>query len=199
VKVCIVAHGPSAENKAGEIDACDFVVRMLGFKTNGALDQGVRTDALAHFAWDQQQAECKCECWYTHCPEQLKVQGDVGQKRLKSLIRVANMGCVRWLSDDLWRQLRNALGRHPSTGIVAVAMAMHVFQPATLVLYGYDSTTLDRPNYADARRPLPEKDCQRPPHNMLAEKQLIARIGAGYWLGKECRTQLVWPDKPDLT
>lgn len=200
MRVCVVGQGPSAEGKGAEIDRCDFVVRMMAFWQWGAKHAGIRTNALALFGWGHwlERPPLKCEFWYTHCWAQMSIQDAVGWQRLEFLTRVADLQPIRWLPERLWHRLADHIDAHPSTGMVAVAMALEILKPAELVLYGFDSTLPDRPNYADARRPMRPRDLRAPPHDVLAEKRAIAEIAEGRWLGEPCEVKLTWPDKPPL-
>lgn len=201
MKLCIVGQGPSAKGRGREIDACDFVVRMKAFWLHGAENAGEKISAWAWFGdkeWpgDAVGPSSQCEHWLTHCKVQIATALKVGQKRVQRAKEAAGRAGYRQLSDRLWTRARVHLDRHPSTGFIAVCMGMDRFHRPDLVLYGFDSTGPQRPNYWDARRP-PEPDCKHH-HHVLAEKRAIAEIRNGMWLGAPTTATLTWPDMPDI-
>jgi len=203
VKVCVVGNGPSATDRSNEIDACDFVVRLKQYWLHGAENAGRKIHALAWFGEEFDGASdgyVDCEHWFTQSPSVVFdiAAGGFDQGRIAYFNRVVNLRQARWATDAMLERAYRHLGKHPSCGFTAIDMALALFAPCELVLYGYDSTTLDRPNYADARYPLPEKFRLHPPHDMLAEKRAIAELGEGCWLGAAIDVELVWPDKPEL-
>jgi hypothetical protein len=200
MKLCVVGNGSSARGQGTIIDACDFVVRIKAWWQNGAADSGSRCDALAHYGWGGGGlTEFTREHWITQTVDQ--VQGhDDGWGRLGYVNRVANHRPIRWLTKQAWLSLETHLGSHPSTGIVAVAMALSVMKPTELVVYGFDSTTPGKPNFADARgNVLSEEYLAAPAHDHLAEKRAMADLLNGTWLGEPSGVKLTWPDMPELT
>jgi len=205
MRVCIVGNGPSAEGKGREIDACDFVVRMKAYWAHGAADAGTKTNAVAwfgyHGAWQGTAHIGLCsgvpltvEHWMTHSPFQLIRASVTGRKRMAFFIQQAGMSPVRWLPHLLWRPMfRHLDERDPSTGFVTVGMAIHLFPECDLVLYGFDSTHPELPNYCDARCNVID-----PVHNMLLEKKAILELANGQWLGRPTACSLTWPDQPDI-
>lgn len=210
MRVCVVGNGPSAKGRGREIDACDFVVRIKAFWLHGAENTGEKTNALAYYgswagAWDRMsELRRSCEHWFTHSPRQIEALKDIGYEQMGFVCHCAELKPIRWLTNQLWDQMTDYVKRHPSTGFVTVGMAMEILDIDELVLYGFDSTTVDRPNYTDARLDwvidhLPFLPPGRQlAHDTLAEKRAIAEIGQGTWLGKPCEVELVWPDMPDL-
>ena len=202
-RVCIVGNGPSAEGRGDIIDACDFVVRMKDFWHCGAKTAGSRIDAHAYYGWWTTWPDDPCEGfehWFTHCPGQLEHAGVPSWDRLYILNTRATHQPIYWVWNELWTQLAESLdGDHPSTGFVCVGMALERFgkQLKELVLYGFDSTTPEQPNFFD----FDEQPKTRPyniVHSMLHEKRLLAKLAAGQWLGKPCSVKLTWPDMPDM-
>ena len=203
--MAIVGNGPSAEGKADEIDGYEFVVRLRDWWRCAAEHAGDKISAHAYFCWwDNWQADPHkgFEHWFTWCPEQLEHAGSLGWQRLAFFNRRAGGGRVRWLTNARWNQLRGALGDHPSTGIVAVTMAIDRFRsvPIELGLYGFDSTTPERPNFFDAREANKVQNEQyQVTHNILAEKRLLADLqGRGEWINGKRDIKVTWPDKPEL-
>lgn len=202
MRVCIVGNGPSAKGHGTEIDACDIVIRLKAWWRFGAVDAGSKCDVWAHFACPQVQAvyENKStpeemqrttdgEHWMLHTVEQMRDP----KERVGFLVRMAALGVLRWVTQSCWQRARDYLDRDPSSGMVAAAMAMDVYEPTELALYGFDCTTPDQPNFENARiRQLP---CD---HDFVAEKRALAEIHEGRWLGEAVETGLVWPDEPVL-
>lgn len=197
MRVCVVGQGPSAHGKGKAIDACDFVVRLRAFWRTAADDAGEKISA--HAVFDGRGIldvpPLACERWFTHCPEQVFGAHDVGRIRLRAFVENARFRVCRMMTDMLWAKLVEYLSAHPSTGMAAASMAIEAFPGCELVLYGFDSTTPDRPNYWDARN---AKVYEVFPHNMLAEKRALAEIGQGIWLGNPTTSRLCWPDMPDI-
>ncbi len=203
MKVCIVGNGPSAEGHGPEIDASDFIVRMKAFWLFGAVDSGERCDAWAWFGeTDPRRAEAVPEAdidnvgarehWFTQCNLQIP---ETKRYRLELAQRFSDVARWRQISDTLWKRMRAHLGRFPSTGITAVAMAIDLLPVDELLLFGFDGTTPDKPNYHDARRPNPNDPHA---HDQLAEKRAIAELLDGQWLGEPSKVKLIWPDMPEL-
>lgn len=198
MRLCIVGQGPTAEGHGEEIDAYDKVVRIKNYWETGALDAGTRVDVVAHYGdgWaSPPEAAARAEQWFTQTPRQLQLKGKVGEQRLRNLVENAKLGLLRWVTEALWCRVCGYLwGHHPSTGMIAVAMGLEFFPDCELVLYGFDGTLPDLPNYWDARM-LTE---QKAPHDLLAEKRAIAEIYDGTWLGFPTKATLTWPQMPDL-
>ena len=197
--VSVVANGPSAAGKGKSIDNADKVVRIKAFWAHAAEDAGARTDAVAWFGdpygWDSRPADLYCEHWYTHGPTQIMHNTVNGKRNLREFNKLADMQPIRWLTHEYWKRLAFRLKLCPSTGFIAVAMAMKVFKPDVLKLFGFDSTVPEQPHYYDARTPYVDAGF---PHMMLKEKLLFAKILDGSWLGQPCTTQLCWCAMPDL-
>ncbi|KKN79764.1 hypothetical protein LCGC14_0336190 [marine sediment metagenome] len=201
MKVAIVGNGPSAKGKGAEIDACDFVVRIKAWWRHGAKDAGEKINAWAWYGDHAGLRECPVgmdgEVWFTQCSNQILAHDPDKQER--HLTAFANYSLGRpasWLSNQEWdRLVARRDSHHPSTGMVAVAMALARFPGCELHLFGFDSTTRDRPDFYDARNAdLNALD----PHRQLSEKQMFRRIGDGTWLGEPTTATLVWHDMPRL-
>lgn len=204
-RVAVVGNGPSAEGKGEEIDGYDFVVRMRDWWRCAAENAGEKMDAHAYFGWwdDWPDDPRKgFEHWFTQCPMQLEAAGVMGWQRVAFVNKRAEGAPIRWLSDARWNQLRGALnGEHPSTGIVSVAMAIDRFHstPIELGLYGFDSTTPERPNFFDAREMGKSRHEQyHVTHNILGEKRLLVGLHGGVWITGKSDITLTWPDQPEL-
>lgn len=201
MKLCVVGNGPSAEDHGAEIDACDFVVRIKAWWAHGAKDAGKRCDALAHYGWGKWQERPRPfmgEHWITQPVAQMREHPD-GWKRIEFISRIAELRPIRWVTGEMRQAAIKFLKCHPSTGFIAVLMALAARSPDELWLYGFDSTTPQRPFYTDARgTPLSASFLNNPPHDLLAEKRAITQILHGQWLGKPTQTKLIWPDMPEL-
>lgn len=200
MKVAVVANGPSAEGMGREIDACDRVVRMRAFWAHAAEHAGSRTDAVAWFGGAEADVwldGLTCEHWFTHCPRQLDWLADdyQGCQRLRRFSAVAGLSVVHMLTDDLWDDMRRHLGRHPSTGFVAVAMTLEIYRPTELHLFGFDATSVV--DLRDARREIPE--AQKRHHDMAAEKAALAELDRGSWISELTNPpRIVWHGRPNL-
>lgn len=198
MKLCIVANGPSAEGHGREIDACDFVVRMKKYWKAGAKNAGRTIHAWAtrgNLDAYQEQRE-NVEHWYVL---QCSFFANRGQEKFKQeMLDMNNRGRGRrilWAARADYEELHNYLGKSPSTATVVIYMALQVFPACELVLYGFDSTTPDRPRYKDAR---PSGDnTPNTLHDFVAEKRAVAEIHKGTWLGKPTAATLTWPDMPE--
>lgn len=202
MKLCVVGNGPSAEGKGKEIDACDFVVRMRDFWHCAAVNAGTRINAHSYFGWWDNCHEDPWkgfEHWFSHCPAQLLGRGENGWRALCFVNERAAGQPIRWLLNSRWDQMRGYLdGAHPSTGFVTITMALDRFvsRPCELVLYGFDSTAPDKPNFFDAREANKAEPYQVQ-HEILREKRAIYELRNGVWLGQKRDVKLTWPDKPE--
>jgi CMP-N-acetylneuraminic acid synthetase len=200
MKVAVVGNGPSATGAAEQIDSCDVVVRVRAFWKHGALDAGSKTTAIAWFGsvedMDADNMPSVSSHWLTHCPDQIllmEAAGARGEDRMIFFSRKAGLSEIRWLPTALWNRLCSHLNSHPSTGFVAVAMAMEIYHPTELCIFGFDAFDGE---FSDARREIPID--QQMHHNMAAEKIAIAEIAQGTWLGTplEFPCYLNWPSCP---
>ena len=191
MKLCVVGNGPSAEGQGHEIDACEFVVRLKTFWLRGAENAGEKINAWV-WAGDGLAKPLQCEHWFTHPPRQTKAPG-YHKVRLDRFWKTAHGRPTRQMSDRLHRRAVDYLRTHPSTGFVAVAMAMERFEPDELVLVGFDSTTPDQPNFFDARG----GSTYIAAHDIYLEKQAVLDISHRQrWMGRQTRTRLRWLHAP---
>ena len=209
MRVCIVGQGPSAEGKGAEIDACDFVVRIKAFCECGAEHSGDKVDAIATYGdWSRRRSKPEwvrpTEYWFTHCPSQVEQHAmtqerghSVAHHRFTSLVDDADGAAIRWLPDKLWKQMCEAIGSHPSTGFVAVAMAIWILAPAQLLLAGFDSVDPKLPNFWDARNTIAKSSIVH--HNMVSEKnQFRELVFEQMWLGTRTATNATWLEMPEV-
>lgn len=195
MRACIVGNGPSAKDQGGKIDACDLVVRLKCWWAHGAENAGRKIDAWAWFGQEetliQPVPKMNCEHWYTLCLKQEREWKD-WEDKFSAFVRYSQGLPTRRLWDDLWVRCFDYLDRAPTTGFVALAMALEIYKPEELLLVGFDSTTPDQPNYDCARVAWSKKSC----HDFAAEKLAMAEIGDGGWLGEPIGTQLEWIGDP---
>ncbi len=200
MKLCVVGNGPSAKGQGAEIDACDFVVRIKAWWAHGAEDAGEKIDAWAWYGDEPRLVEpapvLNCEHWLTLCNQQMSAWADpdeliAGFKRQMARRPIENR-MTRRLWDSVWVQACEHLDREPSTGFVAVAMAIQAFDPDSLLLIGFDSLTADQPNYDNARH----KWGFVTQHHFDTEKRAMAEIRNGTWLGEPIETKLEWIGEP---
>jgi hypothetical protein len=213
VRLCIVGNGPSASGKAAEIDACDFVVRTTGWWKNGPGDCGEKLSAYAWFgAMDQaaipdRYAATAFEHWMTlplsRCwPPQLTPDGQPHKGHWANLVEKATLRPIRWVTEFMWQRemacltLLSKRGSPlcpPSTGFTAIDLAIRLYQPRELLLYGFDAIAKERPGWGD-NNPEWQDDG---PHDLGLEKQLIFRLMIDrVWINEPCGVQVVWPDCP---
>lgn len=208
MKLCIVGQGPSAKGRGREIDACDFVVRMKAFWAYGAEDAGDKISAWAWYGYAGPKGDAVpkeaiasrvpggTEHWFTHCRQQVIDNLKTHPARFDDAIYASGGDPFHQLPDDLWGRAEQYLDRHPSTGFVAICMALDRFPDAELVLYGFDSITPARPNFWDARGGVRHEG--KLPHRVDLEKRAIAEIRDGTWLGRPTAATLTWPDMPEM-
>lgn len=198
MQICIVGQGATAEDRGGEIDACEKVVRLKRYWECGAKNTGLRVDVVAHYGdnWALAGGAPRgVEQWVNQTVWQKRKQGDYGWESIAHIVEQAEWAPIRWMPHRLWQKVADHIeGKHPSTGMVAIAMALDMHPDCELVLYGFDGTTPDRPNFWDARQTAE----QLAHHDILREKWAIAEIEKGTWLGEPTKAKLTWPQKPDL-
>lgn len=196
MNVAIVGNGPSADGRGDAIDACDFVVRIKGFWNHGASQAGSKLDAWATFGEERVLPPIRKprEIWYTRCTSH--VMDDEKLKLAFSSIVSSAHGIPFFLfSDHEWQHCRNVLGAGPSTGFVAVCMAISRFPCCNLHLFGFDSTTPVAPNWEDAT---PVHGGNISSHPFVREKQEIAKIDRGEWFGANTDVTLTWANRPQF-
>jgi len=76
-----------------------------------------------------------------------------------------------------------------------VDMVLRRWPYAHIVLFGFDSTTKDKPGWEDAKI-FPGGNISR--HPFVREKQMIADIANGLWMGEPTEAKLTWHNQPDL-
>ncbi len=181
--ICVVGHGPSiVGKKLGEkIDQFDIVVRLKGcgpLIRDHAEDYGTRVDAL---------------CMTTEVP---KLVFDVvaGQywfypkngsyDEVRTFDVIAKRGAPFMIPLDLtnhWNKRFQEMATFPnvSTGVAATIIAAHYYEPAMIVLAGFD-TVLD-PLKAFERHPgVPRTGVGEIKHDWYAEHAMLGMISRAY-------------------
>ena len=183
MRICVVGNGPSAEDKGELIDACDFVVRMKQFWAQAALQTGVRIDAWATCRGKYPNNQpAPNALWITETVQNIS-RYPAPESRLTHLLP-CNAQNIRWLCQPEWEAMSQYLGAPPSTGFVAVYMALQM-RPSELLLCGFDALgdTTNTPIH---------------PHNFAAEKTALAMLRAASWLGAPCNVRLQWLGMPPV-
>ncbi len=199
MRICIVGNGPSAKGHGAEIDDCDFVVRLKAYWHHSALDTGSKTNAIAWFGsqrnlWWETTIQ-PVEHWRTWSDRQYD-EALPAWKKAREFFHYTAFGLpVMVLDYAHWRHAANYLDRFPSTGFIAVMMAIARWPECNLLLTGYDSTIEGRPDYYDARNPNPDAPH---PHDVLTEKRAMAKLLKSEWLGDPCGVKLEWLHMPEL-
>lgn len=183
--ICVVGHGPSLidQKKGSAIDEFDLVIRLKGCGPlihNYSEDYGTRVDAL---------------CMTTEVP---KLVFDVvaGQywfypkngtyDEVRTFDVVAKRGAPFMIPLDLvnhWnKRFREEVGagfQNVSTGLAAAIIAAHYYEPAMIVLAGFD-TVLD-PYKAFERHPgVPRTGVGEIKHDWHAEHAMLGMISRAY-------------------
>ena len=197
MRVCVVGSGPSAEGQGEIIDACDFVVRVKSWWAHGAENAGEKVDAWAWFGADRDTAmpipKMDCEHWFTICSAQYPDWPEL-DTQLEAFSRESHDHTRQYLSNEAWRQARDYFGGPLSMGFIAVVMALDVlFKPHRLLLIGFDSTTPDKPGFNNARRDTHDAETL----DYQKEKQVLAELHQGLWLGQPIGITLEWIGEPD--
>lgn len=194
MRVAVVGNGPSAAGRGAEIDAHDFVVRCNAFGLAGALDAGVKLSAWAWFACPvvaerMGQAPAGDYCFWMTKPLAQWGCSDIVDPRL--LIRWAAGRPIRWVPIAYAKEVAEALGAEPTTGFMAVDMAIRMLRAPEIGLYGFDAVRPGEPGWGDAREVWPW--LVNYPHRQDLEKIAFTRLrDEGTWLGQPCATRLNW-------
>lgn len=181
--ICVVGHGPSLidQKKGSAIDEFDLVIRLKGcgpLIRDHTEDYGTRVDAL---------------CMTTEVPG-LVFDVIAGQywfypkngsyDEVRTFDVVAKRGAPFMIPLDLvnhWnKRFREEAGfPNVSTGIAAVIIAAHYYEPETIALAGFD-TVLD-PSKSFERHPgIPRTGVGEIKHDWKAEHELLSLIEKAY-------------------
>jgi len=173
--VAVVGNGPSAAGRGAEIDACGFVVRCNWWQEAFPKGEaGTKVDAVC--IWPK--------AW-TDRPDHRWFDGELWMSTPRGGARVPTWHrAVRWIPEHRYYRLHEALvllhrartestACWPSTGLVALYMAMMLKAPR-LLLVGFDATRIDAPGWGEFSKVNPWLDVQG--HDFCAEKLLIAEL-----------------------
>ena len=194
MKVAVVGNGPSAEGCGDLIDACDFVVRMKVFWKYAADGAGEKIDAWATFLDDGREYRGSHELWVVQTPKQI-FRYDTATERIRDICDAANGQPIRWYTERELHIATQCLEAEPSTGFVAVDMALRRFPDCSLCIFGFDSTVPNAPNWEDAKRHPGGNVSQ---HSFIEEKRMISRIDEGEWMCQPTKAGLIWENRPEL-
>ena len=214
--IAIVATGPSAEGCGAEIDACDFVVRISSWITQGATGAGVKVSALAGWGPPAEVApemleRRDWEFWFLIPLDSVRIwpkQEDPGDipyvlnlidgRPLRMARRCVNSRVETYLNT---RRPRPRWSRC-SQGMSCVAMAQDLALWDEYHLWGFDrrGSGGSADGYAQAPNfPLPATDADA--HDWTGEKLMFAEwADALTWCGEPVRKgRLVWHGRPHET
>lgn len=185
ITICVVGHGPSLidQKKGAAIDEFDLVVRLKGcgpLIRDHAEDYGARVDAL---------------CMTTEVPG-LVFDVVAGQywfypkngnyDEVRTFDVVAKRGAPFMIPLDLvnhWnRRFREEIGSsfpNISTGVAAAIIAAHYYEPAMIVLAGFD-TVLDPQKAFDRHPDVPRTGVGEIRHDWQSENALLHLVAKAY-------------------
>jgi len=214
--VAIVANGPSGTGHGSEIDACNFVVRMNAWITEGPLNAGRKVSALCGFC-DGNHISSKGLTNGLEIPDWLKKRRDwelwcpIAAEGFLAAPTIENVGDWKWLLTNADGRPMRLIGlstvtktanymkkmgaqfKFLSLGMACFSLTM-ALQPKRLHIWGYDATKFGLPTYDWAQRKLTWVSAW---HDFVTEKILIAEIvDKGTWLGEATTTKLVWHGRP---
>jgi len=217
--VALVANGRSGTDQCVEIDACDFVVRLSAWVSEGPKNAGSKVSAVSgvfskeannpyvtpgapgveipDWLWAKDDWELWCPLageYFLEKPTYLNV-GD-----WKWLLTFSNGHAMRLIrqtaANMIYDYVRyiNPTVTYPSLGLNTFAMVMDL-EPTMLHIWGYDATVFGKPDYNKAQVPMAEAIA----HDFVAEKRIIAELAdKGTWCGVPNKTKLVWHFRPEL-
>jgi hypothetical protein len=193
IRLCVVGNGWSPIGHGPWIDGHDFVVRCTSCVTAHKRRAGWKTSAWAWFG--------NASLW----PGVYQVPGDASEswfvlprsgKRFHSEAYAyaqklsANHGMrFRAIHEPIFSLAKSVLKIQPSTGFLAILMALHVMHPAKMTVIGMDATLPTKPGW-DEPNPVRKwkTDGRRVfGHNFVREKELLAasiaakRFGPMFW------------------
>jgi hypothetical protein len=189
----VVGNGFSPLGKGAMIDSHDFVVRCTSCVTAHQGEAGSKIDAWAWFGnanlWPNlyKIPDGKFQSWFILNPASKKFNSD-------ACAYAARLSEARGLpfapiSPGLFNLARTVLKVQPSTGFLAILMALQRLHPRRMTVVGMDATLPTNPGWDE---PHPVKlwktDGKRAyGHNFVREKQLLAasikakRFGPLFW------------------
>lgn len=192
--IAIVGNGPTAAMHGAEIDAAGFVVRCNDCRYMGQ-GSGTKLNALAWFGSRGAGVyvpQGYYEHWITLPPSRCwppNWEHIGGWQRIvdQAEARVS----IRWITDYQWQKEEVFVRKPPTTGFTAVHLALLQFAPCRIVLYGFDATLPNCPNY--------EHRMNADHHDFFAEKRLLVDLcDADNFLGSKWGCEMVWVDRPEI-
>jgi hypothetical protein len=207
MKIALIGNGPSGNGQGQAIDACDVVVRMKRWVTEGPMQAGFKTTALA--GYDERVElppevlnDYSWELWVPIPPQAVRMRPcgvDIADLRW---IMWAGWGRpVRWLEDEHFRPLLNYLHGPARTwpqektafvsiGLCVLAIAM-ALKPDEIHLWGYDRDMGGGLGDHFAKRAW-EANLETITHDWAAEKNIISELTQNKWLGEPTAVKGVW-------
>jgi hypothetical protein len=189
-----VGNGPSAAKHAAEIDTFEFVVRMSAwvryFPKWGA---GRKCSAWASPCYPKDKKQIPpgkgYEVWMT-CPK----EWHKGNARYRHAERIAapRRGLIRVCPLGKYMALRQALristkkSLPPSTGILAISMALGIPEIGRITLFGFDAGAQGVYRYSNGRKG------RMGLHPFAAEARVIDELAQGVWLGERAPKSVEW-------
>lgn len=194
MKAALVGNGPSAGRYGEEIDRTEFVVRMsnwIHYFPDWSAGRKCSAWAGPFYPKDNKQVPPGrgWEMWMT-CP----LEWHKGKKRFRNAERIAAPRgsiirvCPLAAYTRLRQHLQSSAGRSlpPSTGILAVAMALPLAEFSRITLYGFDAGLSNACRYANGRKGRFNL------HPFAAEAMLLGGLENGTWMGDPVSKEVVW-------
>lgn len=212
-KVALVGNGPSGNDQGRLIDACDFVVRMSRWISQGPKNAGCKISALAgcndHLEVPHQMHLSRSwEIWCNEAPKYICNEPEHDRPaNMRTLMEYADGRAIRivrnCVHDEILACLRaTSLFRQypPRTdiGIIVVGMALDMGADS-IHLWGYDRTGYGRPNDNWASQEFSDPKDQLN-HDYRARAHLLAAlIDKRVWCGREVDLrEVVWHGRPPM-
>jgi hypothetical protein len=188
----------------GMIDSHDFVVRCTSWVTAHRGQSGAKISAWAWFGspalWPKVYAipEGRWESWFVLVPSGKTF--NVSASYFAKGVATAH-GPNYEIDPALWNLAKSVLRVQPSTGFLAVLMALQRLHPSRLTIVGMDCTLPTNPYWDEPFRVKnwPTDGKRAFGHNYVREKQLLAgsvknkRFGPMFW-----ETEIDWIGRPAL-
>lgn len=183
MKVAIVGHGPSLKGAGlgGEIDDHDKVVRLKGSgSVIGSNDYGSRTDALcASTEIMGTFFKVNASEYWAYPKKGLYNRSHAGEVigRLEKPVLIPLNHCNYW--NERFRQM-GAQHRNVSTGMAAILISIHRWNPDEIKLYGFD-TLLNPSRVFDRNMDIPRSGGgDYPNHDWQKENELLTVLSNVY-------------------
>lgn len=182
MNVCIVGHGPSLrlQKKGKEIDAHDVVVRLKGSSTVlGSEDYG----SVCHHLCASTEIMGTFFNIHASCFWGYPKKGDYNfDQAVRTIMDLGAPVMIPLKLCNHWNQVfRDMGGKHPnvSTGMAAIIIAAHYYEPKLIVLAGFD--TLMNPKNGFYRNPeIPRSGVGQIDHDWETEHKLLDKLREAY-------------------